>query len=74
MAHQTPQAEPPRIPAATRMLERAEAERKTYIREREQVEQRSILRGLVWLAVIVLIFSIVRAGLDRVFPHGWWRP
>jgi hypothetical protein len=74
MAHQTPRAEPPRIPAPTRALERAEAERKTYIHKREQIEKRSILRGLVWLAVVVLVFSIARAGLDRVFPNGWWRP
>lgn len=67
-------AESPRIPAATRALQDAEQERNAYIREREQVEHRSVLRGLMLLAVIVLVLSIARAGLGRVFPAGWWRP
>ncbi len=33
-----------------------------------------MVRGLLLLALIVLCLSIARAGLGRVFPHGWWRP
>ncbi|MBB5063894.1 hypothetical protein [Granulicella mallensis] len=67
-------AEPPRIPASTRTLERAEQERKAYFREREQLEHRSLVRGLLWLAALVLVVSMARAGLGRVFVPGWWRP
>ena len=30
--------------------------------------------GLLLLVLLILLLSIARAGLDRVFPHGWWRP
>ena len=74
----TPQAEhraePPRIPAPTSTQERAELERKAYFHQREQLEHRSLVRGLLLLALLVLAVSIVRAGLDRVFLPGWWRP
>ena len=74
----TPQAEhsaePPRIPAPTPTQERAELERKAYFRKREQMEHRSIVRGLLLLALLVLAASIARAGLGRVFVSGWWRP
>jgi len=36
-------------------------------------ERRRQLRGLLLLVVAVLVFSIVRAGVGRVFPVGWWR-
>jgi hypothetical protein len=67
-------AEPPRIPAPTRTLERAQLERKAYLRKREQMEHRSLMRGLFLLALLVLVASIARAGVDRVFIPGWWRP
>ena len=67
-------AEPPRIPAPTRTQERAQLERKAYFRKREQLEYRSLVRGLLLLALLVLVASIARAGLDRVFVPGWWRP
>ncbi|WP_158821566.1 hypothetical protein [Granulicella sp. S156] len=67
-------AEPPRIPAPTRTLERAQLERKAYFRKREQMEHRSLMRGLFLLALLVLVESIARAGVDRVFIPGWWRP
>ena len=67
-------AEPPRIPAPTRTLERAQLERKAYFRKREQMEHRSLMRGLFLLALLVLVASIARAGVDRVFIPGWWRP
>ncbi len=33
-----------------------------------------MVRGLILLAVVLLMGSAARAGLDRVFVHGWWRP
>lgn len=39
----------------------------------EQQERRRQLRGLVLLAIAILIFSILRAGVPRVFTPGWWR-
>ena len=67
-------AEPPRIPAPTRALERAELERKTCLRGRETLEARSVVRGLILLAIVVLLASMIRAGFGRVFVHGWWQP
>jgi hypothetical protein len=31
------------------------------------------IRGLVLLAVAVLVFAVLRAGVHRVFGPGWWR-
>lgn len=39
----------------------------------EQRERRSQVRGLLWLALIVIAASILRFGIDRVFTTGWWR-
>lgn len=39
----------------------------------EQQERRRQLRGLILLAIAVLVFSILRAGVHRVFTPGWWR-
>ena len=39
----------------------------------EQQERRRQLRGLMLLAIAVLFFSILRAGIHRVFTPGWWR-
>jgi hypothetical protein len=69
-----PQAEPPRIPPSTPALDRAQREHKTYLRNRESVASQSVVRGLILLALFVLLASIVRAGFGRVFVHGWWRP
>ncbi len=42
--------------------------------QRKQAERRRQVRGLVLLAIAVLVFSLLRAGLHTVFtPHGWWR-
>jgi hypothetical protein len=65
-------AAPPAIPAATQRQQRDLAERDTYHRERENVERRRQLRGLLVLALVVLVLSVARAGLDRVFPASWW--
>jgi hypothetical protein len=67
-------AEKPRIPAVTRAQERAAEEQQDYLREREGLESRSVLRGLIVLALLVLLASMMRAGFGRVFVHGWWRP
>ena len=38
------------------------------------LERRRQVRGLLLLALAVLIFSLLRAGLHHVFtPAGWWR-
>ncbi len=71
--HGEPRAAPPRPPAPTRELERQRAAQREYRMEREQVERRSLMRGLVLLALLALLVSMARAGLDRVFVHGWWR-
>jgi hypothetical protein len=31
------------------------------------------VRGLVWIAACVILFSVARAGVHRVFGAGWWR-
>jgi hypothetical protein len=31
-----------------------------------------MVRGLLLLALVVLVASFWRAGLDRVFLPGWW--
>ena len=66
-------ATPATLPEPSRKQQREQVERATRLREAEHVERRRQLRGLLALAFIVLVFSIARAGLDRVFPHGWWR-
>ena len=63
----------PQIPEATRGLKRQRAEFQLYRAGRERMERRSALRGLILLAAAVLVGSIARAGLDRVFVQGWWR-
>ena len=73
MALTVQRAAPPAVPAATREQQRELAERETHHREGEQIERRRQLRGLLMLALIVLVFNLARAGLGRVFPRGWWR-
>jgi len=55
-------------------FERDRQEFERYRNDREKAERRSVVRGLILLALFVLLGSMVRAGLDRVFVHGWWRP
>jgi hypothetical protein len=64
----------PRAPEPTRGRVRDRAEFERYRGERETIERRSAVRGLILLAVVVAVGSMARAGLDRVFVHGWWRP
>jgi hypothetical protein len=39
----------------------------------QRAHRRSQVRGLLWLALLVIGFSIARAGLHAAFPGGWWR-
>jgi fatty acid desaturase len=54
-------------------VERARSADQLYQQDREREQRRSLLRGLLWLALLALIFSVARAGLHRVFVPGWWR-
>jgi hypothetical protein len=67
-------AAPATSPEPTRGLKRKREEFRLYREGREAVERRSMVRGLILLAVVVMVVSIARAGLDRVFVAGWWRP
>ncbi len=64
----------PQLPALTPAFERERQEFACYRKDREKTERRSVVRGLILLAVVVLVGSMLRAGLDRVFVHGWWHP
>ena len=66
-------AQPPRPSALTPEQQRHEKTRIDALRARVRLEQRSLLRGLIFLAVVILIVSLARAGLDRLFVPGWWR-
>jgi hypothetical protein len=39
----------------------------------EATERRRQVRGLLLLVLLVIVFSIVRAGVHNVFTRGWWR-
>jgi hypothetical protein len=41
--------------------------------EQFKQERRRQVRGLVLLAVAVIVFSVLRAGVHHVFTPGWWR-
>jgi hypothetical protein len=38
-----------------------------------EAERRRQIRGLLLLAAVILIFSLLRSGLHNVFTPGWWR-
>jgi len=42
-------------------------------KQAEASERRRQVRGLLLLAALVLLFSILRAGVHNVFTRGWWR-
>ena len=65
-------AEPPRPPAFSEREQRREGARLRTLSKRVGVEQRSLLRGLILLAVVILIASLVRAGFGRLFVPRWW--
>lgn len=66
-------AAPPRPPAPTAAVLKVQSETAEYLRERERLERQSVLRGLVWLALVAFGVSLLRAGVDRAFYAGWWR-
>jgi len=65
-------AEPARPPAFSERDNQRERQRKEELSARVWREQRSLLRGLILLAVVILIASLMRAGVGRLFVHGWW--
>ena len=67
-------AHSPNSPAPTPEVERARAADHLYQQDRERQQRRSLLRGLLWVLLAVMVFSIARAGMDQVFVRGWWRP
>ncbi len=44
----------------------------TFSAER-RLERRRQIRGLLLLALAILLFSLLRAGIHNVFTPGWWR-
>ena len=66
-------AEPARPPALNEREQRREKARKQELLRRVRLEQQSLLRGLILLAIVVLIVSLARAGFGRLFVPGWWR-
>ncbi|HTV08653.1 MAG TPA: hypothetical protein VMD97_06390 [Candidatus Aquilonibacter sp.] len=73
MRNPSDRAQPPRPPARTSEQQRREDARVKALRERVRLEQSSLLRGLILLAVVILLVSLARAGWDRLFVPGWWR-
>ena len=65
-------AEPPRPPVLTERDERRESKRLETLNTRLRLEQRSLLRGLILLAVLILIASLATAGFGRLFVPRWW--
>ncbi len=66
-------ASPPQAPELSRALQRELAAVQERRRQAEQVERRGMVRGLLLLALVVLVASFWRAGWDRVFLPGWWQ-
>ena len=52
-------AEPPRPPALSEREQRRERARAETLKGRVRLEQRSLVRGLILLAVVILIASLV---------------
>jgi len=40
---------------------------------RRQTERHRQIRGLLLLAIVILIVSILVAGPHNIFTPGWWR-
>jgi hypothetical protein len=68
-----PRADAVRPPQATPELIEARAKQQVRLRALELSERRSVARGLILLAAVALAWSMARAGLGRVFVHGWWK-
>jgi hypothetical protein len=47
--------------------------RNTQLQKQRKIhERRRQLRSLLVIALVVLLFSLYRAGLHNVFTPGWW--
>ncbi|MDR3746414.1 MAG: hypothetical protein P4K80_09820 [Acidobacteriaceae bacterium] len=44
-----------------------------YAPDAHQNERRRQIRGLLLLALIAIALTLLRVGVHRVFPPGWWR-
>ena len=66
-------AKPPRPPELGAGAKQASQEHGVYLRDCEALRHRSLLRGLLVLAVIALAISLYRAGLSRAFFPRWWQ-
>ena len=72
--HTSPvRAEIPHPPASTSQTRKADAARAQQKSLQESLEKRHMLRGLLLLAGLVLLGSMLHAGSERVFVPGWWR-
>ncbi|HEY5382304.1 MAG TPA: hypothetical protein VIJ65_08605 [Acidobacteriaceae bacterium] len=71
--HTRLRAHPPRPPVLTATQHRAELTRLESLCARLRLEQRSLLRGLILLALVILLASLAHAGFSRLFVPGWWR-
>jgi hypothetical protein len=69
-----PVAQPPQTPPPTPELALAREAQAERFRRGETHERRSVVRGLILIALLILAVSMARAGLGRVFPPNWWRP
>ncbi len=63
----------PRAPLATPEMQRALEEQRVQHERGALQAGRSMARGLLLLALGVLVASVLRAGVGRVFLPGWWR-
>jgi hypothetical protein len=66
-------AQPPQIPQPTPELATARVAHEERVRRGARQERRSVIRGLLLIALLILAVSIARAGFGRVFPPNWWR-
>jgi len=62
-----------RAPELSRAAQREVAAQRERRRQGELTERRGMVRGLLLLALAVLVASVWRAGAARVFLSGWWR-
>ncbi len=60
-------------PPLSREAQRSGEEGRLRTREREEVERRSMLRGLLLLAALAVLFAVWHGGAGRAFPAGWWK-
>ena len=72
-SQETDRALPPVAPAVPPAPLREREQRKRSLGVRETAERRSMLRGLLVFAFLVLLVSLLRAGTGRAFPAGLWR-